>query len=112
MMSNARAQLRFAPMSAQKVRYVVDEIRGQSVEDATRRLTFSRRRAARPVLKLLNSAVANAAQRGDMDLDILFVKEAFVDVGPTQKRIRPRAQGRAYMIRRRTCHVTIVLDEK
>lgn len=109
---SAQAKLRFSRIPPRKARDLVDLIRGRSVEEATQTLTFSRRRAARPLLKLLNSAVANAEQQGELDLDILYVREAFVDEGPTMKRIRPRAQGRAYLIRRRTCHVTVVLDEQ
>lgn len=108
----ATARLRFTRIPPRKARYVVDEIRGKSVEDATKILKFSRRRAARDILKLLNSALANAEHDGSMDLDILFVKEVYVDEGPTLKRIRPRAQGRAYQIRKRTSHITLVLDEK
>ncbi|RMF13243.1 MAG: 50S ribosomal protein L22 [Candidatus Dadabacteria bacterium] len=108
----AKATLRYARVPARKARYVVDLIRGKDVEDAIQTLTFSRRRAARAVLKLLNSAVANAEQRGDLDLDLLYVQRATVDVGPTMKRIRPRAQGRAYLIRRRTCHITLELAER
>ncbi len=108
----AQATLRYARIPARKARYVVDQIRGQSVETAANLLEFSSRRASDHVLRLLNSAVANAENEGSMDLDILYVKEAYVNEGPALKRIRPRAQGRAYQIRRGTCHITLVLDER
>lgn len=108
----AQATLRFTSIPPRKARYVLDQIRGRSVEDATQTLTFSRRRASKEILKLLNSAVANAAQTGEMDLDVLYVKEAYANEGPTLKRIAARAQGRAYPIFKRTCHITIVLEEK
>ena len=108
----ATATLKFARVPATKARYVVDQIRGMDVENAIQLLTFSRRRASQHILKLLNSAVANAEQAGELDLDVLYVKTATVDVAATLKRIRPRAQGRAYQIRRRTCHITLELDER
>lgn len=108
----AEATLRHTSIPARKARYVLDQIRGRSVEQATQALAFSRRRASDSILKLLNSAVANAAQTGEMDLDVLYVKEAYANEGPTLKRIAARAQGRAYSIFKRTCHITIVLDEK
>lgn len=109
---SATATLKFVRIPARKARYVVDQIRGQNVEEAVRTLTFSKRRASRAILKLLNSAIANAQQAGDMDLDVLFVKKATVNTGPVFKRIRPRAQGRAYGIFHRTCHITLELDER
>jgi large subunit ribosomal protein L22 len=99
-------------MAPRKVRLVVDMIRGQAVEEALNILTFSERRAARPVAKLLRSAVANADVAGDVDLDKLFVKTIHVDEGPTWRRWLPRAMGRATRIRKRTSHVTLVLGEK
>ena len=108
----AQATLRHVRLSATKARYLVDQIRGRPIEEAVQTLRFSPRRASQSILKLLNSAVANAEQAGDLDLDTLVVKQAFVDDGPVLKRIRPRAQGRAYGIHHRTCHITLVLDEK
>lgn len=108
----AEATLRHTSIPPRKARYVLDQIRGRSVEQATQTLSFSRRRASDAILKLLNSAVANAAQTGEMDLDVLYVKEAYANEGPTLKRISARTQGRAYSIFKRTCHITIVLDEK
>ncbi len=107
-----RAILRYLRISPRKVRLVVDMIRGQQVEEAVNILTFSPKAAARPVLKLLRSAVANADDKGDFDLDKLFIKTAFVDGGPTWRRWQPRAMGRATRIRKRTSHVTLELAEK
>tara|TARA_Y100001934_G_scaffold251590_1_gene314867 strand:+ start:400 stop:669 length:270 start_codon:yes stop_codon:yes gene_type:complete len=87
-------------------------IRGQDVEEALNLLTYSPKAASEPVGKLLRSAVANADNRGDFDLDKLFVKTAFVDEGPTWRRWQPRAMGRATRIRKRTSHVTLELAER
>ena len=106
------ASLNYLRMSPQKVRLVVDLIRGRAVEEALNILTFSPKAAARPLGKLLKSAVANADQKGGFDLDKLVVKTATVDEGPTWRRWLPRAQGRATRIRKRTSHVTIVLGER
>jgi len=108
----AHAKLKFVRIPPRKARYVVDQIRGKSVAEAERVLMFSPRRAAKPLLKLLRSAVANAEQQGDLDPEILFVRKAHVDQGPAMKRIRPRAQGRAFLIRHRTSHVTVEVDER
>lgn len=106
------ATLRHLRVSPRKVRLIVDLIRGRSIEEALNVLTFSEKAASEPVGKLLRSAVANADNRGDYDLDRLFVKTAFVDEGLTWKRWLPRAQGRATRIRKRTSHVTIELAER
>lgn len=106
------ATLRHLRMSPRKVRLVVDLIRGQKVEEALNLLAFSHKAAARPVHKLLRSAVANADTKGDYDLDRLIVRTAFVDEGATWRRWRPRAMGRATRIRKRTSHVTLELAEK
>jgi large subunit ribosomal protein L22 len=106
------AHLKHLRMSSRKVRLVVDLIRGRAVEEALNILTFSPKAAARPLGKLLKSAVANADQKGGYDLDKLIVKTAFVDDGATWRRWLPRAQGRATRIHKRTSHVTIVLGER
>ena len=106
------ATLRWLRMSARKVRLVVDLIRGQDVEEALNLLNFSPKAASEPVSKLLRSAVANADDRGDYDLDKLYVKIAFVDEGSTWRRWQPRAMGRATRIRKRTSHVTLELAER
>lgn len=90
---------------------VVDLIRGKKVEDADTKLGFTDKRAARIVRKVLKSAMANAAQNPNIDEDVLYVREIFVDQGPVLKRWRARAQGRAASIRKRTSHITVILDE-
>jgi large subunit ribosomal protein L22 len=108
----ARAKLRFARLSPQKTRLVVDMVRGRGVQDALNILKFSPQKAAAVVSKLVSSAVANAEQKGVSDVDRLFVKTINVDQGPALKRFLPRAQGRATRIRKPTSHITVVLDEK
>jgi large subunit ribosomal protein L22 len=108
----ANATLRHLRMSPRKVRLVVDLIRGRNVEEALNFLSFSGKAAAKPVEKLLRSAIANADDKGDADLDKLFVKLAFVDEGTTWRRWMPRAMGRATRIRKRTSHVTVELAER
>jgi large subunit ribosomal protein L22 len=106
----ARAVWRRARMSASKVRLIVDLVRGQHVEKALAILQNSPKKSARMVEKVLRSAIANAEQKG-LNPDNLVVKRAYVDEGPTMKRFKPRAMGRANMIRRRTCHITVVVEE-
>jgi large subunit ribosomal protein L22 len=106
------ARLRYLRIAPRKVRLVVDLIRGRAVEEALNILTFSEKRAAEPVAKLLKSAVANADNKGDVNLDKLFVKTVHVDEGPTWRRWLPRAMGRATRIRKRTSHVTLILGER
>jgi large subunit ribosomal protein L22 len=108
----AKAVAKYIRMSPQKVRLVVDLIRGKDVEDAQNTLKFTRKYAAGIVGKTLSSAVANARQNPNIDENILFVKEVYVDQGPSLKRWRARAQGRAAAIKKRTSHVTVVLDER
>jgi large subunit ribosomal protein L22 len=108
----ATARTRYVRMSAQKARLVVDLIRGRKVEDALSVLDFTPKKAARIVAKTLRSAAANAENNHDLDVDRLYVKKAFVDEGPTAKRVLPRAQGRASRIFKRTSHVTVVVDVK
>jgi large subunit ribosomal protein L22 len=90
---------------------VADLIRGKRSEEALNILSFTKKAAAKMILKLLKSAVANATQKKTIDIDRLFIKKITVDQGPTMKRYQPRALGRATMIRKRTSHITIVLDE-
>ena len=104
-------------MSPRKVRLVVDQIRGKSVNEAYAILQFSKKAAAEPVGKTLRSAVANAQDRsqdeGDLlDVDDLIVQAAFVDEGATLRRWRARAQGRASPIRKRTSHITVIVDTR
>lgn len=108
----ASAKLKFARLSPQKTRLVVDMVRGKDVQEALNILKFSPQRPADIVAKVMRSAVANAEQKGIEDVDRLFVKAVFVDQGPVLKRFMPRAQGRATKIRKPTSHITVVLDEK
>jgi len=107
------ASLRHLQASPQKVRLVVDLIRGKGVEEAATILRTTKKAAAKPLEKLLKSAVANAENReNNIDVGRLFVKEAFVDGGPTLKRIRANTMGRAFRILKRQSHVTIKLDTR
>jgi large subunit ribosomal protein L22 len=113
----ARAVARYVRMSPTKVRRVVDMIRGLPAEQAQAILKFAPQAASEPVAKVLGSAIANAehlahVRNQQLDADDLFVVEAYVDEGPTLKRFRPRAQGRAYRIRKRTSHITVVVEPR
>lgn len=109
---NVKAKARFIRMSPRKTRLLVGLIRGRSVAEARKQLQFSQKDAATPVLKLLNSAVANAEHNFKLDTSSMIVKEAFVDEGPVMYRYTPRAQGRATPIRKRMSHITIVIGDK
>ena len=104
-----RAQVKYVRSSAYKVREVLNLIRGKSLFEATNILTFSERRISDTVLKCLNSAAANAENNDDIPVEELFVSACYADEGPTLKRWRPRARGRATRIRKRTCHITLIL---
>lgn len=106
------AKLRGAQMSAQKARLVADLIRGKRVDQALTILTYSDKKAAHVVKKVLDSAIANAEHNEGADIDELRVSNVFVDEGMTLKRIRPRAKGRADRISKRTCHITIKVSDK
>jgi large subunit ribosomal protein L22 len=107
------ARLRHYQASPQKVRLVVDLIRGKDVEEAATILRLTKKAAAKPLEKLLKSAVANAENRDDnVDVGKLFVKEAYVDAGPSLKRIRANTMGRAFRILKRQSHITIKLDTR
>jgi large subunit ribosomal protein L22 len=108
----AIAIARHVRIAPRKVRLVVDLIRGKKASEALAILKFTPKAASPVVEKVLNSALANADHNYNMDLDTLYVKEVFVDQGPTLKRFRPRAQGRAFRIYKRTSHITVVLGEK
>lgn len=107
-----RAQARFIRQPATKVRLVLDMVRGLPVDDARAILTLTPRGAAETVTKVLNSAIANAEHNFALDADDLVVAEAYADEGPTLRRFRPRARGRATRIRKRTSHVTIVVSDQ
>ena len=107
-----RAQAKWVRMSARKARLVLDHIRGRSVPEARTILAFTPRAAASDIEKVLRSAVANAEANHGLDGDDLVVEAAYADEGPTLKRWKPRARGRVNRIRKRTCHVTVVLAEQ
>jgi large subunit ribosomal protein L22 len=104
-----RAQARWVRLSARKARVVLEHIRGRSVPEARTVLAFTSRAAARDIEKVLGSAVANAESAYGLDGDELVIAAAYADEGPTLKRWRARARGRANRIRKRTCHITVVL---
>ena len=106
-----RAQARWVRTSARKARLVLDHIRGRTVPEARTILAFTPRAAAVDIDKVLRSAVANAEANHGLDGDDLIVEAAYADEGPTLKRWKPRARGRVNRIRKRTCHVTLVLAE-
>ena len=106
----AMARARFVRVTPMKARRVVDLIRGLPAREALTVLQFAPQAASEPVFKVLASAVANAENNERLDPDTLLVSQAYVDEGPTMKRFRPRAQGRAYRIRKRTSHITVVVE--
>ena len=110
----AKAQARYVRVTPMKARRVVDLIRGRQATEAVAVLEFAAQSASTPVLKVVESAIANARVKAGVaseafDERLLVVREAYVDEGPTMKRFRPRAQGRAYRIRKRTSHITVVV---
>ena len=105
------ARLKGARISAQKARLVADQVRGQDVGQALDTLTFSTKKAAHLVKKVLESAIANAEHNDGADVDELTVSRIFVDEGMTMKRIKPRAKGRADRIFKRTCHITVAVSD-
>jgi large subunit ribosomal protein L22 len=106
----AKATARYVRVSPTKARRVVDLVRGRNAQEALDILTFAPQAASTDVYKVVHSAIANAENNHGLDPNTLFIGEAYVDEGPTLKRIRPRAQGRAYRIRKRTSHITIVVE--
>ena len=106
------AKLSYARVPVQKACFVLDAIRGKSVQEAIGILTYNPRYASEVILKLLNSAIANAENNNGMSPDRLYIEECYASNGPIMKRIRPRAQGRAYRIEKRMSHITVVLNEK
>ena len=105
-----RARASYVRSSAYKAREVLDLIRGKSCADAQDILAFSERDVARPIGKVLDSALANAEHNDGLDADELYVSACYADEGPTLKRWRPRARGRATRIRKRTCHITVIVS--
>jgi len=112
MAQDIQAKLRFLPISAQKVRLVVDVVRGKDAVEALEILRFMPQRAARPLLKLLASAVANAEENFDVSRDDLYVAKIFADEAPTRKWRRFGARGRFKPLLRRSSHVTVILRER
>lgn len=108
----ARAKLSYARISSRKVKIVIDLIRNKPVNVALGILKNTPKAASEILIKLLESAIANAENNNNMDVNNLYIAEIYANQGPTLKRIRPRAQGRAFRIRKRTSHITIVLKEK
>ncbi len=108
----ARAQARYVRVTPMKARRVVDLIRGLPASEAQAVLRFAPQAASEPVGKVLDSAIANAANNHQLDPNSLYVSEAYVNEGPTMKRFRPRAQGRAFRIRKRTSHITVVVEPR
>jgi len=107
-----RAVSRYVRISPRKARLVVDAIRGKGVNEALQIVLLSTKRAARPIRKTLESAIANAENNYDVDVDNLFVVQATVDMGRALRRLRPRAYGRADIVRRPTSHITIVVGDR
>ncbi|MEW5952255.1 MAG: 50S ribosomal protein L22 [Bacillota bacterium] len=108
----AKATAKYIRISPRKVRQVVDLIRGKGVKEALAILSFTSRRSSLPVSKVVKSAAANAEHNYEMDKDNLFIAAAYVDPGPVIKRWQPRAMGRADQIKRRTSHITVIVQEK
>lgn len=107
-----KAKLKFVRVAPRKAQLVADLIRGKGSEEALNILAFTKKAAAKIIIKLMKSAIANATQKKkNIDVDRLYIKKITVDQGPTMKRFQPRALGRATTIRKRTSHITIVLEE-
>ena len=104
-----QAKARYVRISARKARVVADQIRGKGYEEAEALLSFSPRGASVPMLKLLRSAGANAENNADLDPEDMLISRVAVDEGPTMRRFRPRARGRATRIEKRSCHITLAL---
>lgn len=108
----AKASLRYARVGCQKARLVADMVRGKDVNEAVKILTYLNKKSAVMIKKLIESAVANADYKKTMDIDKLYVKTIMVDGGPSMKRFMPRAQGRAFGVKKKTSHINVVLEEK
>ncbi len=108
----AKASLKYARVGCQKARLVANVVRGKKVDLALKALNFMDQKSAELFRKLIESAVANAEFKKLMDIDRLFVKSIYVDQGPSLKRFRPRAQGRAFGVKKKTSHLNVVLEEK
>ncbi len=107
-----KASLNYARVGAQKARLVADLVRGKNVDEALKTLTYLNKKTALMIKKLIESAVANADYKKTMNMDKLFIKSISVDGGPVLKRFRPRAQGRAFGVRKKLSHINVTLGEK
>ena len=107
-----KASLKNAKIGDQKARIVADMVRGKMVNDAIRILTYDNKKPSMMIKKLVESAVANADQKEVIDVDNLYIKEIMVDKGPFLKRYQPRAQGRAFVIKKKSSHISLILDER
>ncbi len=108
----SKAFLKYARVGSQKARLVADVVRGKSVDEALKQLTYLNKKSAELIKKLIESAAANAENKKTMNTDKLYVKSITVDQGPVIKRFRPRAQGRAFGIRKKMSHISVILGEK
>ncbi|KIR02647.1 LSU ribosomal protein L22p (L17e) [Lachnospiraceae bacterium TWA4] len=110
--TRAKAKVSYARVPVQKACFVLDAIRGKDVETALGILSYNPRYASSVIKKLLESAIANAENNNGLSKENLYIAECYANKGPTMKRIKPRAQGRAYRIEKRLSHITVVLDER
>ena len=110
--TSAHATARFIRVAPMKARRVIDLVRGKSVEEALAILKYAPQTASEPVAKVVQSAAANAENNFDLDRRSLVISEAYANEGPTMRRFRPRAQGRAFQIRKRTSHITVVVESQ
>lgn len=110
--TSARATARFVRVTPMKARRVLDTVRGKSVDEALNILEYAPQGAADPVAKVVASAAANAENNFGLDRRTLVISEAYANEGPTMKRFRPRAQGRAFHVRKRTSHITVVVESR
>jgi large subunit ribosomal protein L22 len=108
----AMARVRYLRVSPMKARRVIDLVRGMPAREALETLKFAPQEVSAEIYKVVASAVANAEHNSRLDADTLFISDAYVDEGPTFKRFRPRAQGRAYRIRKRTSHITVIVEAR
>ena len=108
----AEATLRYARISSRKVKIVADLIRGKDIDEALAIVKYTPKASSEIIEKLLKSAIANAENNNGMSTENLYIEECYANKGPTMKRIRPRAQGRAYRIEKKTSHITVVLDAR
>jgi large subunit ribosomal protein L22 len=112
MAMESKARAKFVRLSPKKARLVIDLVRGKPVGDALKALRFAKQKAATPILKTLESAIANAEHNFEMDVDSLVISDARIDEGPSLRRLNMRARGMADIVRRPTCHITVVVSER